>query len=335
MGRGTVAKTGGGDHLKERALDHARQDFVRVRADQTVAGALAEARQSRTAGRIVYFYVVDERDRLKGVLPTRRLLLSPPETPVGEVMVRDVIALPADATLADACEFFILHRLLAFPVVDAERRILGVVDVELYTDEISELARRDESDDVFQLIGVRLAQVQRASLPAVFGRRFPWLLCNIVGGIACAVLAEQFHGILDRIVALALFIPVVLTVAESVSIQTLSLALQARSGNRFRWGETLRAFAREIPLGGLLGLACGSVVGAVVLVWQRHATVALTVLLAMLLSITTAVVLGLAVPTALHVARRDPKLASGPIVLACTDLATLFYYLGLATLLLA
>ena len=73
-------------------------------------------------------------------------------------MVRQVIALPATATLLEACEFFIFHRLLALPVVDPDRRIVGVLDVELYTDEVSDLVRRQESEDLFQLVGVRLAQ---------------------------------------------------------------------------------------------------------------------------------------------------------------------------------
>ena len=115
--------------------------------------------------------------------------------------------------------------------------------------EISDLARREESDDVFQLIGVRLAEVQQASPLAAFRRRFPWLLCNVGGGLACAILAWQFESVLDTAIVLSLFIPVVLTVAESVSIQTLSLALQAHRGNRFEWGETWRALRRECRWG--------------------------------------------------------------------------------------
>lgn len=318
-------------HFNESVLEHVRQDFVRVRESQIIREALTDLQKADPSGRIIYFYVVNDEDRLTGVVPTRRLLLSSPETPISSIMIRNVIALPATATLLDACELFTLHRLLAFPVVDAERRIVGIVDVELYTDEISELAHHDESEDVFQLIGVRLAQVRQASIPAVFGWRFPWLLCNIGGGLACALLAGVFEGTLQRAIALSLFIPVVLAVAESVSIQTLSLALQAHPGNRFRWGETFRALLREIPVGMLLGTASGGLVATVALIWIRQGTVALIILLAILLAMTTAVTLGLVIPTILHAARRDPKLASGPIVLTLTDLSTLLYYLGLAS----
>ena len=87
------------------------------------------SRRGRHA-RIVYFYVVDDEDRLKGVIPAKSLLLSPPEARVDDIMLRHVIAIPAGATVLDACEFFVLHRFLAFPVVDANRRLLGAIDVD-------------------------------------------------------------------------------------------------------------------------------------------------------------------------------------------------------------
>ncbi len=322
------------DHLDRLALDHARRDFVQVSVYHTVAEALAQVQQQRVEGRIVYFYVVDEEGHLQGVLPVRRLLLNPPETPVAALMVRQVVTLPVTATLLDTCEQFILHRFLALPIVDAENRIVGVVDVELYTDEISDLVRQEESNDVFQLIGVRLAQVQEASLPAAFYRRFPWLLCNLAGGLACALLAGQFTGILNRVIALSLFIPVVLAIAESVSIQSLTLALQARHSHRLRSKELLRAIARETSIGLLLGGACGGLIAVAALVWQGTALVALSILLSIALAAMTAILLGMLVPMILHRVQRDPKVASGPIVLAATDLAALFYYLGLAALLL-
>ena len=83
--------------------------------------------------------MLDEEGRLLGVVPTRRLVLSAPETPVTDIMVTKMVALPATATVLEACEFFIQHRLLAFPVVDEQRRLLGMVDIDLYTNEMRNL----------------------------------------------------------------------------------------------------------------------------------------------------------------------------------------------------
>ncbi|MBY0232010.1 MAG: Na+/H+ antiporter NhaA, partial [Gemmataceae bacterium] len=127
--------------LSDPIVSRLRQDFTRLRAGQSVAEALAGLRREPPSGRIIYFYVVDEADRLLGVVPTRRLLLADPVEPVDAVMVRQVVALPSSATVLDACEFFIQHRFLALPVVDGDGRLLGVVDVDLYTDALVRLER--------------------------------------------------------------------------------------------------------------------------------------------------------------------------------------------------
>src|SRR5437870_4531716 len=99
-----------------------RTSFPRLRANQTVAEALASIRsQAPSEGVIVYFYVVDDDDRLLGVIPTRRLLLKPVDAKIGDLMVQKVLSLPPSATALEASRLFIQHRLLAFPVVDEGR----------------------------------------------------------------------------------------------------------------------------------------------------------------------------------------------------------------------
>lgn len=322
------------ERLHEPVTQFARRDFVWILAEQTIGEALRFVRGRKLGGRIAYFYVLDEENRLQGVVPTRRLLLNPPETPIRDIMVTDVIALPAEATLLDACDLFLFHRLLALPVVDEQRRVLGIVDVELYTEEISDLARHAESDDIFQLIGVNVALARQASVAAVFRARFPWLLANIAGGLGCAAIAAVYEQVLDAVVALALFIPIVLALGESVSIQSLTLTLQARHDPRVAWRTSLKKFGRDLLVGLLLGLGCGGLVALTAWLWQGLGLVALCLAIGITLSIVTASAVGVLVPTLFRSARRDPKVASGPITLAVTDLATLFYYLGLAALLL-
>src|SRR5262249_26044140 len=140
-----------------------------------------------------------DEGHLVGVVPTRRLLLSSPERSVAEIMVRQVVSLPARTTVLEACEFFIQHRFLAFPVVDEGRRMLGVVDVELYTDEISELKDGRVREDLFQLLGVQAGASRDSSPVDAVRRRFPWLSCNIVAGILAAVLSSIYEEDLKRV----------------------------------------------------------------------------------------------------------------------------------------
>jgi magnesium transporter len=310
-----------------------RTELARLRVGQTVGEAIAGLRRSPPPPRIVYFYVVDAEDRLRGVIPARALLLSPPETALADIMLRKVIAIAADATVLDACEFFVLHRLLAFPVVDPQGRLLGAIDVELYTDELRDLGG-GLSDDLFQLVGVHLARAKQPGPLRAFRSRFPWLLCNVTGGIAAALLCGVFQRQIEQAVALALFIPVVLALAESVSIQSVSLTLQVLHGRPPTWAGIFQKLRRELLVGLMLGGAVGLLVGLAALGWLGQFRLALCVTGGIAAGVSAAAVLGAALPSLFHRLKLDPHLAAGPVVLAVTDVLTLLCYFEMACRLL-
>lgn len=312
-----------------------RTECVRLRADQTVDDALHQMRTDPPRDRILYFYVVDDEGRLQGVVPTRRLLLSAPDQRIGEIMITRVVALPEDASVLDACEFFTLHRLLALPVIDDERRLVGVVDVDVYTQERASLEDRGTHDDLFQMIGVHLTEAQRASAWAAFKGRFPWLSCNLTGGILAAFLSGLYQDVLSlEHAVLALFIPVVLALAESVSIQSVSLTLEVLRGPAPNWRALGKRVRLETITGFLLGVSTAGLVGAVALIWRGNARVAAALFGGIAGGVTAAAVLGLLIPYLLRLLRRDPQVAAGPIALALADLVTLLLYFNLGRQLL-
>jgi magnesium transporter len=328
--RHVAASSADNSHLADPVTRHMRADFARLRLDHTVGDAITAARAAPPEGRIIYFYVLDEEGRLAGVVPTRRLLLSPDATPIREVMVARVVTIPASATVLDACEFFLLHKLLAFPVVDTDRRMIGIVDVDLFTDELADVDRREDLDDLFQLIGVHFQESQAGSAVAAFRGRFPWLLANITGGIAAAFLAGLFQEELDRVVALALFIPVVLALAESVAIQSVSIALQRLHSGRPTVAGILGSLRQESLTGLLLGSASATVVALVALVWLGQGRVALSLFGGITGGVVAAAVIGVAMPNVLRLCNREPQVAAGPVALAATDMVTLVVYFSLA-----
>ena len=321
-------------HLGDPVSRHMRTDFARLQPDHTVGEAIAAARSAPPAGRIIYFYVLDAEGRLEGIVPTRRLLLSPDATPIRELMVARVVTIPAAATVLDACEFFLLHKFLAFPVVDEDRRMLGIVDVDLYTEELADLDRREDLDDLFQLIGVHLEDSQAVSPVAAFRSRFPWLVANIVGGIVAAFLSGLFQAELEKAVALAMFIPVVLALAESVAIQSVSIALQRLHGRRPSLAGILRAVRHESLTGVMLGGASALAVAVVALAWLGQKTVAVALLGGITGGVACAAAIGVAMPNLLRLFAREPQVAAGPVALAATDMVTLTIYLSLARQLL-
>src|SRR5262245_19325512 len=118
---------------------HLNKNFVRLYSDQTVGEALDSLRRELPAGRIVYFYVVDRDQRLEGVISTRRLILSRAEHRIDDLMEREVTSVPAAATVQDACELFVRHGLLAVPVLDGERHLVGVVNADQFSDQLKRL----------------------------------------------------------------------------------------------------------------------------------------------------------------------------------------------------
>src|SRR5262249_19097187 len=129
---------------------------------------------------------------------------------------------------------------------------------------------------------------------------------------------------------LALFVPVVLALAESVSIQSVSLALQTLHGPRPTWTSLFPKAAREMVTGALLGAACAVLVAGVALVWLRQGLLALCLLGGILGGVAAAAVFGLTVPVLLRILRRDPQVAAGPVALALADMTTLLVYFNLA-----
>jgi magnesium transporter len=322
-------------NLNDPVIGHAHQDFARVCLDQTVGEALDCLRRQPPKGRIIYFYVLDKEGRLRGVVPTRRLVLSPPNKPLSEIMVPQVIALPSEATVLDACEFFIQHRLLAIPIVDPERHLLGVVDMDLYTDELSNLGDANQREDLFQSIGVRVSEGQQRSPLFAFRKRFPWLGCNLAAGILAAFLCGLFQAELNRAVALAFFIPVVLNLAESVSSQSVSLTLQWLREQPPTWKALLQNIRSELATGLLLGLGSGAAVGMVALVWLGQMRVMFCLLGGITGGVVGAALLGLTMPVLLRLLHLEPRVAAGPIALAGSDIVTIVLYLTLARLLQA
>ncbi len=325
-----------GQHsLDEPILDHVHRDFIVLSAIDTVGQALASLRSRSIGEKVVYFYVVDAGGKLVGVVPTRRLLMSAPEATVASIMVDRVAAIRSSATVLIACEFFLQHRFLAFPVVDDDGRLVGVVDIDLFAEEMFDVAARHSREDVFQLIGVHFAGARQRSPWVGFRHRFPWLMCNIGGGIACALMAARYEVFLESAVVLALFIPVVLALAESVSIQSTTITLQWLHQGKMTWGSLSGALRRELVTAGLLGIGCGGVVGLVIVGWKGDTVVASAVGLSIALAMVTACLLGVILPSAVRAIRGDPRIAAGPIVLACADVATLATYFSISAHLLS
>jgi magnesium transporter len=322
------------DHesLHDQVVGYIRRDFVSVRPQWTITECVASLRGEQETGGIYYVYVTDEAGVLKGVIPVRRMLAVDPSTRADEIMICKLVTLPESATVSEALELFMGYKLLAFPVVNERQELLGIVDVNVFTDEIIDTGRRKQADDVFQWIGVRMEVLKNASPLQAFRYRFPWLIATMASGVACAALAGFFEATLAEAAILAMFLTVALGLGESVSIQSMTMTMQALQGQ-----DSLREFVKErifkeMQTAALLAVSCGAIVGGVSIFWPGAVVMSASIGLSIAGTIFFAGLTGLAVPTVLHKLERDPRVAAGPITLAISDLTTVFLYLCCGTL---
>jgi magnesium transporter len=317
------------------ALHYARTDFPLLDADSSVEKALEKIRREGVGERVIYFYAVDEGKRLVGVVPTRRLLTTPHTTILREVMVPRVIALPAEATVLEACDFFVLYKFLALPIVDLDSRILGMVDTDIFMESLLEAKEEERDvvrDDIFQELGFHLDQIRGASPWRVFRYRFRWLLVTVTAGTLCALLSGFFEPTLARSLILAFFLTMVLGLNESVSAQSMSVTIQALRSVPVTWRWFASALRREFVTALCIGLSCGVLVAAIVLVWRGELRGALVIGGSIACSLVSACLIGLTVPSLLHRLKLDPKIAAGPVTLALADIFALLIYFTSASL---
>ena len=322
------------EHLGRSVAEFVRPGPPPLLTEQSVGQALERIRSTGLEERIFYFYVVDAEGRLSGVVPARRLLTESLEQRIGEVMVPRVLSLPESASLLEACECFILHKFLAIPVVDGQKRLLGIVDVSLFTDEVMELSTGGNNDQLFQTIGIHIQELQNASPVKAFRVRFPWLAATVSGGVLCAVLAGLFEATLRQKVVLAVFMALVLGLGEAVAAQSLALTVQSLPATRVRWKWLRVKLLREAVTALLLGILAGSAVALMVGLFWRDLPASLSIGGSVTVSVLVAAQLGILVPVILRIVHWDPKIAAGPITLAAADLFTVTTYLVTARIVL-
>jgi magnesium transporter len=320
-----------GDLESGMVIHHLHRDFVSLDGNLTVGRAVEALHRRHDDGRILYFYVVDEVDALIGVMPARFFITKDPQGLLREVCIRDLITVPADASLAEAARLFDNHRFLALPVVDRRRHLVGVLDLHVFAERKGDLSVTAVRDEVFQTIGIRLGGLVGAGPLKAWRLRFPWLLSTVAGGLLCVLVSSAFEDMLASRVVIAIFLAPILALGESTAIQSMTIALQVMGVGTVGIMKALAGMARELVTGLLLGLAAGLIIFSIEGSWKGFGRDGLAILGSVVAAMGSAALVGFSLPLALRALKVNLKVAAGPIVLAVADVATVLIYLGLAS----
>jgi magnesium transporter len=296
--------------------------------DMTVGEAITELQTNRDVEMVFYLYVVDERRHLVGVTSLRRLLLVSPETPLKRIMTADLITARVDMDQEEVARQVASYNLLAIPVVDDESKLVGVITV----DDVIDVIKDEATEDIYRLAGV--AGDERAFTPAgeSLRKRLPWLGVNLVTAFLAASVVALFEGTIERITALAVFMPIVAGMGGNAATQTLTVIVRGIALGELTWSNSRKALIKEAVVGISNGVVLGMV--AAVVAWVTRGSPMLGVVLcaAMIINMFVAATAGTLVPLGLRAANVDPALASSVFITTLTDVAGFFSFLGLAYL---
>jgi magnesium transporter len=243
-------------------------------------------------------------------------------------MDRNVFHVTAAADQEEAARLMSRYDLLALPVVDDDGRLLGVIT----HDDLVEVLEEEATEDIYRLGGVPDDRPTDAPLGSALRTRLPWLILNLVTAMASATVLSLFESTIAQVAALAAFFPVVAGVSGSAGTQTLTIIVRGLALGEMEPRNGLRALGREALVGVANGLALGSLVGVVALVWKGTPMLGVVVGVATLLNMIGAAIAGVLVPLGMQVLKFDPALASPILVTTVSDALGYLIYLGLATL---
>lgn len=278
---------------------------------------------------VQYLYVVSGSLELLGVLPLRNLVFARDEQPISNLMVRDPLHLKADTSLEDLDEFFQSHPFFGVPITDDQRTLLGVVR----RSDVVE-ARAERADANLRRHSGLIGGEEFRSMPLYLRslRRMIWLLLTVVLNLGSASVIGLYQDTLNKVIALAVFLPVISGMGGSSGNQAIAVSMRELTLGLIKPYEIRWVLFKEVSLGIINGLLLGVATGCAAWVWKGDVYLGVVVGGAMTLNNVIAVCLGGVLPLLLKRVNVDPGLAAGPILMTLADASGFFFALSFASL---
>lgn len=305
--------------------------FPELQAEETVT---ALRRLAGEVENVQYVYVIDRDEKLLGVLSLHRLVLSAPNTPVGDLMTTEIWSVRAEEDQEVAARIVTERALLALPVVDDEGRLLGIIT----HDDIDEIIEEEATEDMERLGGSSPLYVPylRASPFLLFRKRIVWLLVLFFAQFVTVSIQENYEALLAQVTLLAVFIPILIGTGGNVGSQTVSTLIRALAVGEVQAHHLVRIVGKEMLTGLLLGVVMGTLMfGRALLVGDGNTfNLALVVGITILALTTWAATVGAMLPIVLSKLKMDPAVVSAPFIASFVDGTGLIIYFTLARYLL-
>jgi magnesium transporter len=319
-----------GLHYPEGTVGRLMQtDFIAVPPDWTVEQTIQYCQTNGDLPEQFYeIFVVGEENALLGEATLNSVLRADKTTRIGTLMQVPKHAFHVDTQQEEAARAFQRYNLVSAPVADGAGRLVGVLMIDDMVDVIEE-----EADaDIKALGGVKPDEELTDNVFAIARGRFSWLFVNLITAIMASAVIGIFENSLQKMVALAVLMPIVASQGGNAGTQTMTVAVRALATKELGALNAVRVFWREIVVGLMNGVGFAIIIGAVAAFWFKQPQLGLVIGIAMLANLIAAALAGVAIPLALEKYGADPAVASGTFVTTVTDIVGFFAFLGVATL---
>ena len=306
-------------------------DTITVRPNVTLDVVL---RYLRLRGRIPemtdYLIVVDPQDQYLGLLSIADLLTKAPGATVAEVMVRDMEPIVAATPAKEVASRFEQLDLVSSPVVDSQGKLLGRITI----DDVVDVIRDEAEHSIMSMAGLDQEDDIFAPVVASSRRRGVWLGVNLLTAFVAAWVIGLFEATIEKVVALAVLMPVVASMGGIAGSQTLTLVIRGMALGYIGKANAARILIKELAVGALNGMLWALVVAAVAMLWFQDFMIGAIIAVAMVVNLIAAALAGAVIPLMMRRMGFDPALSASVVLTTVTDVVGFFVFLGLATLVL-
>ncbi|MCB0389816.1 MAG: magnesium transporter [Bdellovibrionales bacterium] len=290
--------------------------------------ALSILRKKAQMMSIYYIYCINERHQLAGIISLRQLATAPEQKPLSEIVKEDVVTIYPEEPAAKAAELVSHYDLIAIPVINHDRELLGIVTV----DDVLDIIQEQATAGIYAQAG--LQEDDRVFTPAKYSiqKRIPWMFLNLLLAALASSVVSLFENTMSHLIILASLKNIVAGMGGNTAIQSLTVVTRGLATGDFSFISYYKAVLKEVIAGVSIGIMTGISAGLLTFVWKGNLMVSIIICISMIINSLLAAIAGSVVPLGLKKMGWDPATGSGVLVTMFTDIISFFSFLGIATL---
>ena len=274
-------------------------------------------------------YLLDNKNKVTGIVPLGRLMSSKREIKLNKIQNKETRVINVFTDQEEVAYQFTKYALVSAPVVNESNNIMGSITV----DDVVEVIEEEREEDILKLGGVGQTDIFEAIINTITSR-FSWLLVNLMTAIVASIVIAFFQASIEKVVALAVLMPIVASMGGNAGTQTMTVVVRALAAKELSPSNTMKIVSKEIFVGGINGIIFALIIGFISSYWFSDNLLGITIALAMIINLIIAGLVGAVIPISLNKIKIDPAVASGVILTTITDVFGFLSFLGLASLLL-